>query len=480
MAVTQGRPSRAARLAGAWRSGPLSVPGFRLLAVGQFTSAIGDYCYAVALPWLVLSDGGSAASLGIVLACYGIPRALLTVPGGSLTDRFSPRLVMLSADFARCALTVVFVVLAATHVSSLAALAPVAVLLGSCSALFMPASMAMMPSLIDSSGLTSANSVYASFVQLGSMLGPAIGGILVATTGPATAFAVDAGSYLVSAASLAFISVAGPKQAGAVPAAADDLTAEEAAIALAAADGTAPEEAAIALAIAGDPAPVPAAPVPAEPVPAAPVPAAPVPGTVWQLLRRSRVLQTILVVVLSANFALVGTTEVALPALAHARFGADGYGAVLTCVAVAALAGALVVGKLGDRFLPVTLIAGSLLVAGAAIAAAPFIGGLPGVAAGMAVFGIATGFDNVVSITLIQRWAPPALLGRVWGLLTLASVGSFPLATFIAGLLVRHLGPTPVFPISGALLALSMVYGLTQREFRAFGTEDTEQSPIPA
>src|ERR1700760_2562471 len=123
---------------------PLGVAGFRQLAFGQLASTLGDYCYAVALPWLVLSGGGSAASLGAVLACYGVPRALLTVPGGLLTDRFSPRLVMLSADFARCALTAVFVVLAATRVSSLAAVAPVAVLLGACSALFMPASMAMM------------------------------------------------------------------------------------------------------------------------------------------------------------------------------------------------------------------------------------------------------------------------------------------------------------------------------------------------
>ena len=80
---------------------------------------------------------------------------------------------------------------------------------------------------------------------------------------------------------------------------------------------------------------------------------------------------------------------------------------------------------------------------------------------------------------MIQRWAPPAMLGRVWGLLTLASVGSFPVATFIAGLLVRRLGPAPVFPISGALLTLSLLYGLTQREFRDFGagggTEDKEK-----
>src|SRR6185312_3324599 len=98
MTVTEETPVRGpGRLAAAWRSGPLSVPGFRLLTFGQFASTIGDYCYAVALPWLVLSGGGSAASLGIVLACYGVPRALLTVPGGALTDRFSPRLAMLSA-----------------------------------------------------------------------------------------------------------------------------------------------------------------------------------------------------------------------------------------------------------------------------------------------------------------------------------------------------------------------------------------------
>ena len=144
-----GKPSGLRRVAAAWRSGPLSVPGFRLLTVGQFTSNIGDYCYAIALPWLVLSGHGSAATLGIVLACYGIPRAVLTIPGGALTDRLSPRLVMLAADFSRCALTAVFAVLAATHVSSLAALAPVAVLLGACSAMFMPASMAMVPSLVD-------------------------------------------------------------------------------------------------------------------------------------------------------------------------------------------------------------------------------------------------------------------------------------------------------------------------------------------
>jgi MFS family permease len=451
MTLTEETPARGpGRLAAAWRSGPLSVPGFRLLTFGQFASTIGDYCYAVALPWLALSGGGSAATLGVVLACYGIPRALLTVPGGSLADRFGPRLMMLSSDFARCALAAVFAALAAAHVSSLAALAPVAALLGAFSALFLPASMTMMPSLIEPAGLTAANAVYTGFVQAGSMLGPVIGGVLVASTGPTTAFGVDAGSYLVSAVTLAFIPGGTRPTPAGEPAAVNDTA-------------SAGAEAA-----------------------GSPGAATPAPRSVWVLLRQARILQIILVVSLAANFALIGSTEVALPALAHARFGADGYGAVLTCVAVASLAGALIVGKLGGRFRPATLIAGSVLAGAAGIAAAPFIGGLPGLAAGMAILGLSLGFDNVLSVTVIQRWAPPALLGRVWGLLLLCGAGSFPVSSFIAGQLTRHLGPAPVFPIAGALLAIAMAYGLTQREFRDFGTPDDfgappeEPSPTPA
>ena len=440
-------PSRRGRLTAAWRSGPLALPGFRWLTFGQLTSTVGDYCYAVALPWLVLSGHGSAASLGIVLACYGIPRAVLTVPAGSLADRLGPRPVMLLADVARCALTAVFALLAAAHVSSLAAVAPVAALLGAFSALFMPASMAMMPSLVGPARLTAANAVYTGFVQAGSLLGPALGGVLVAVTGPATAFAADAGSYAVSAVSLALMAGAGRRAAAAGPA--------PGLVPVPDAEGTAE-----ALALA-----------PAPPAPPATGAAEDAGGNVWVLLGRSRLLQVILVVSLTANFALLATSEVALPTLAHARFGAGGYGAVLTCLAVASIAGALVAGRAGDRIRPGYLIAGAFLVAAAAITAAPFLGGLPGLAAALAVVGVGLGFDNVVSVTVIQRWAPPAMLGRVWGLLLLASAASFPVSTFVAGVLTRHLGPTAVFVITGALLALSMVFGLSQREFRDFGAD---------
>jgi MFS family permease len=459
---------RRARLAAAWRSGPLSVPAFRLLMAGQFTSTIGDFCYAVALPWLVLSNHGSAAQLGIVLACYGIPRVALTVPGGSLADQIGPRRVMLGSDAVRCTLTAVFAVLAAEHISSLAALVPVAVALGACSALFLPASAALMPTLLPASRLHQANAVYTGSVQLASLLGPVIGGLFVAASGPTVAFSVDAASYAVSAASLALMATAavGSRRAAGAGAASADAASAEAEPASAGLAEAGLAEAGLAeagLAEAGL----------AEAGPGSGTE----PASIWGLLRRERILQIILLVSVTANFALTGTTEVALPSLAHARFGADGYGAVLTCVAVGSLVGTLIVAKTGRKSRPAALIGAAFLIAAAAIALAPFLGGLPGLAGAMLVFGIAIGFDNVLSITLLQQWAPPAMLGRVMGLIMLAGVGAFPFSTAIAGVLTRHLGPSPVFPIAGILLAAAMLGGLTQHEFRDFGTAHRAAAP---
>jgi Major Facilitator Superfamily len=103
-------------------SGPLGVRNFRLLAGGQFASTIGDYCYAVALPWLVLSSHGGAILLGTVLACYGVPRTVLIPVGGVLADKVGARTVMLVADAVRCVLVAALAVLAARHTASLTGL----------------------------------------------------------------------------------------------------------------------------------------------------------------------------------------------------------------------------------------------------------------------------------------------------------------------------------------------------------------------
>ena len=409
----------------AWRSGPLAVRSFRLLAGGQFASTIGDYCYAVALPWLVLSAHGGVILLGTVLACYGVPRTVLIPVGGVLADTLGPRTLMLAADAMRCVVVAALAVLAARHVTSLAALGPIAVLIGAGEGLFIPASFAIMPSLLDGERLTAGNALSTAAVQAGSLLGPALGGVLVATTGASTAaFAVDAASFGISALTLLLI----PRRpaAGSVAAAATAAPA-----------GTA---------------------APAQS------------GGVLTLLRRSRTFQVIVVVVIAANLANGGMGEVALPALAHATYGAAGYGALLACLALGGIAGTLGAARAGGLRAPAMFASAMFLAESVAIALVPYVGGEAGAAVMLCLSGVCNGLGNVIFLTVMQKWVAPGQLGRVMGVLMLCAFGTFPLSVAVSGVLVRHLGPVPFFPLAGALVAAAMLFGLTQREFRAFGT----------
>jgi predicted MFS family arabinose efflux permease len=413
------------RLTGAWR-GPLTSRSVRLLAAGQFTSTLGDYCYAVALPWLVLSAHGGPVLLGAVLACYGVARAASIPAGGILADRAGPRTIMLIADAGRCVLAAVLTALAVRHVASLPLLGPLAALLGAGEGAFLPASFSIMPSLLEPDRLPAGNAINSAAVQAGSVAGPVLGGLLVATAGPAPAFAVDAASFAISALSLALIRLR--------------------------------------------PSPRAAGPGADEPGPAGPAAAGAAGGGAWSLLRRARILQITVVVVIASNLGTGGTFEVALPALAHARFGPGGYGALIACLGAGAVIGTLAAARAGQAARPALVVAGSGLITGLSVTLIPFLGGLPGAAAATFVLGASNGLGNVVFLTVLQQWAPARSLGRVMSMVMLASLGSFPLSVAVSGLLVRQLGPGLFFPVAGGMIAAAVLFAISQREFRDFGS----------
>jgi MFS family permease len=425
--------SRTGRLRAAFRTGPLAVRDFRLFSVGQLTSTVGDFCYAVALPWFVLSAHGGTVLLGTVLACYGVPRTVLIPVGGALVDRISARAVMLTADSVRCVLVAVLAVLAAKGLASIAFLGPVAALIGAGEGVFLPASAAIMPSLLPAEDLQAGNGLSSAAIQVGALTGPVLGGVLVTLAGgSATAFALDAATFAVSAAALALMhgrrqpAVAASDPAGAAAAGGE-------------AGGGAPSQADAEQA------------------------------SVWRLLRQARELQTILLIAVLANFVIAGAFEVALPTLAHHGFGAGGYGALIASFGVGSLAGTLIAARLKSLRRPALGACAGYVLGGAALSLVPFLGGLPGAAAAAAVFGAAGYFGNVVIITLLQQWAPPNLLGRVMSLVMLAAIGAFPVSVALSGVIVKVIGPVPFFPAAGAMLALAVLLAATQRQFRDFG-----------
>ena len=434
-----------ARARAAWRSGPLAQRNFQLLAGGQFTSTVGDYCYAVALPWLVLSAHGGPVLLGTVLACYGVPRTVLIPVGGILADKIGPRTIMLAADAARCVLVTALVVLASQRLASLPLLAPVAALLGAGEGLFLPASFTIMPALLKPDQLAAGNALSSAMVQAGSLAGPVLGGLLVASAGSAPAFAVDAATFAVSAITLALLRPASLTTAAQAPAPADDAGAADTS---AADTGPAATEAKQA--------------------------------GVWQLLREERLLQVIVVLCVAANLAYSGAFAVALPALAHARYSAGGYGALIACLGAGSVAGTLAAMRSSRLSRPAIAACLSFLAEAAAVCLLPFLGGLPGAAAATAVLGACNGFGNIIMITLLQQWAPGYLLGRVMSLVMLAAMGTYPVSVAVTGVAVHSFGPAPFFPVAGVMLALAMLGALTQRTIRTFGARPVQPGPLKA
>jgi MFS family permease len=420
----------------AWRSGPLAVRSFQLLTGGQLASTVGDYCYAVALPWLVLSTHGGPVLLGTVLACYGVPRTVVIPMAGVLTDKFGARTLMLTSDVVRCVLVAMLALLATRHVVSLTTLGPLAALIGAGEGLFIPASYTIMPSLLESRQLTAGNAVSLATVRAGSLFGPALGGALVATVGSGPAFAVDAGSFAVSALTLALI----PRHR------AQAVDAGSGRVAKSAAAGA--TEKAIDTRTKSDIGQL----------------------GVLDLLRRSRAMQVAVVVTIAANLTSGGLTGVALPTLAHARFGAAGYGALLACLAAGGLVGTLLAARTGKLRKPAIVAAGAFVVMAAVMCLIPYLGGEPGAAAALFVFGGCNGLGNVIFFTAGQRWTPPHVLGRVMGLIMMCMFGTFPLSVALTGILVHHLGPTLFFPIAGVIMGLAFLGGLSQKEYRDFGS----------
>jgi predicted MFS family arabinose efflux permease len=416
---------------------PLRQRGFRLLTIGQVTSNVGDACYAVALPWYVLAAHGGVLLLGTVLAAYGVPRTALIAVGGYASDRWRPQTVMMATDAVRALALAALAVTAATGPARAVVLVPIAVVIGAGEGLFLPGSFSIIPSLLSGDDLQAGNALASSGTQLATLAGPAIGGALVILAGPSLAFGLDALSFVVSAVTLAALS--GPAVG--------------------------------ALRRASSTAPAAAAETGAAPTP-----------TLLAMLRSERVLQIIVLVNIAANLGMGGMSEVALPALAHGplQAGASGYGAVLAAFGGGALLGTIAAGQVGRLRRPVIVGSLAFLAEAACIAVAPYLGATFAVACAMAGTGVLNGFGNVLTITAFQRWAPPAALGRLAGLLTLTSFGVFPISVALAAVLVRHWGPAPFFLLAAASTAVAIVAGLSQRAWRDFGANHQTTTPEPA
>jgi predicted MFS family arabinose efflux permease len=175
----------------------LQYPEFRRYFVGQSVSVVGTWMQSVAAAWLVLQlSHDSAVALALFGACSYGPVLLFGLYAGTIVDRFPHRDVLLLTQITSVVGAVLYAVLTGTHTITLPIVLVLAAALGINQALYFPARQATVLEMVGRGELGSAVALNSIAFNLARIVGPALGGIVIATLGVAACFWINAITYL--------------------------------------------------------------------------------------------------------------------------------------------------------------------------------------------------------------------------------------------------------------------------------------------
>ncbi|GHO85913.1 MFS transporter [Dictyobacter formicarum] len=170
---------------------------FALLWIGQLISIIGDWLLVLALPFYIFDLTNSTLATGGMFIATSVPRLLLGSLGGVFADRWDRRTMMIVTDLLRAA--ILLLLLLVHSVSWLWLIYTVALLESAISQFFAPAKGALVPQIVASEELVTANSLDSFSEAVTRLLGPTLGGALYALFGIISIVTIDSSSYLISA-----------------------------------------------------------------------------------------------------------------------------------------------------------------------------------------------------------------------------------------------------------------------------------------
>jgi MFS family permease len=373
----------------------------------------------VALVVLVVEITGSASAVGGALVARLLP-TIVSPLAGVLADRVDRRVVLVASDLARAIL-----VLGLVFARDLATIYVLVFLMGLARTVFNPTVRAAFPSVVGGGDLTRANALISGTFSASIMVGPALGGLLVASIGVDAAFLADAVTYLVSAILLSSVPLPLPRRES-------------------------EEEGFVRELRSG-----------------------------FGYLLGARVPMAIV----AGAFLTILTINATVPAevfLAKETFGAGdaGYGLLVSLWGGGMVLGSAMMVMLGDRvnlvlFYFLSIFVGAFALVGTGLAPA-FVLAL----GALTIEGAATGIDNVATDTILQKRVPEAFLGRVFSIRFLGYSAGEALAYPLGGLLVDAVGPRSAYLVAGIATATAgLLVLLTMIAIPIKGREQADRGP---
>jgi ENTS family enterobactin (siderophore) exporter len=390
-----------------------AVRDFRILALGEGISSVGDAVTFIALPLLVLALTGSGAAMGAVTALQTLPDLILGLPSGALADRWDRRRMMVIADLGRALLTALIPLSVALGGPTMTVVLFVVFPINALRVVFMAGWTGAIPNLVGRDRIGPATSYIEAIFALGFIVGPGIAGVLASTIGPGPTLAIDAASFVVSSVALWLIRT--PLQA----------------------DTDRPATHLLADITEG-----------------------------IAFVVRHPTLRAAVVFWAATGIATAGL----IPVLTYfvtrdLSLGAEALGLVISTYSIGTLIGALVAarltrGGLGPLLLGGNLITG-LLVISLSVLGSPIL-----LAAASFVAGIANAQVLISYVTIRASSTPDELLGRVGSTTRLVSIGLQPIGAATAGLLLDAVAGGRTLQLMGIVIVGASIGGVLSPALR--------------
>jgi MFS family permease len=391
---------------------PLFNRQFRYLWIGNTISGCGDQFFLVALPWLTLQLTGSGAVLGGIMMVEAIPRAALMLIGGAVTDRVSPRKIMILTAATRTLLVAALAACIWTHHVEVWQIYSLCIFFGVADAFAAPAAQTLLPSLVAPAQLSAANALSQGTQQFAMLTVPAPAGIIIAALGVGAAFSIDAVSFLFIIAAL--LKLRDPPRV-------------EAAL---------PRSNVVHSILEG-----------------------------LSYVKNDVALRTLLLVASVLNFCIAGPLSVGVAFLAKSDFGSPAaFGLLMSSVAGGSLIGLILAGVRQQRRRGWLLIVVSVVI-GICTASIGLLRQLWSLLPILFVMSASAGFLNVHLLAWFQQRVDRAMLGRVMSVLMFAGLGLMPLSLAAAGVAVQWNLPG-MFAAAGVLVLVVAFIAALQRPVR--------------
>jgi MFS family permease len=332
-----------------------------------------------------------------------------------LTDRLSPRLLMLISNGARVGITGLLALLVFTNTIQVWMLYVFSLAFGVVDAFFHPAYMAMIPMIVEEEDLEAGNAMLQGTSLLVAAVGPGIGGVLVKAAGTAFSFFLDTLSFIAATLTLLVMDpaqivkpVAKTKSAGMI----------------------AEIREAIAYMFGDD------------------------------------LLRPLGLIVMALNFLFIGPMMVGPAIMAKDRFaeGSIAFGVLLSAMGLGSLIGMLAAVALKPSRLGLTTLS-TIAVAGLCIALTGFSQSLWLAAVLFAIGGASSGFSNLLLITWLQRYISKEMMGRMMSIVMLTSMGLMPVSAALSGFIAEY-NLTLLYVLNGSLLIVTVAVSLLNQKVR--------------